>query len=150
MLIKEIKPVSVLYFTQKTTLNGLGQYVRTVARQLYREACRADLEVTGPIYWLYYGMDGQPDTEFTLEIALPVTEPNAYAGEFSTKALPSFRCVSGLHTQAWEEMPETYGQLISELTAHGCTMNGICREVYVQMDFKTPGNNVTEVQIGIE
>jgi effector-binding domain-containing protein len=150
MLIKELNPLFVLYFTKKTTLNGLGPYVRTIARQLYREASRADLEVTGPIYWIYYGMDGQPDTEFTLEIALPVTEPDAYAGEFLIKKLPFFRCVSGLHTGAWGNMSETYGQLIGELTARGCTMNGICREVYVQMDFSTPGNNVTEVQIGIE
>ena len=150
MLIKETKPLTVLYFTQKTTLSGLGPFVRTIARQLYQEACRADLEVTGPIYWIYYGMDGQADTEFTLEIALPVTHPEAYAGEFQTKKIPSFRCVSGLHTGAWEKMPETYGQLIGELMAHRCTMSGICREVYVQMDFTTPENNVTEVQIGIE
>jgi len=149
MQTKEVKPMRVLYATHQTSINGLNQYVRVVARRLYQEACRADLEIVGPVYWIYYGMDGHPDTEFTLEIALPITESNGYSGEFHTKELPAFRCVSALHTQAWEKMPETYGQLIGALTAQGATMSGICREVYLHMDFNAPENNLTEVQIGI-
>ncbi|MES2731978.1 MAG: GyrI-like domain-containing protein [Bacteroidota bacterium] len=149
MLTKEINPMTVLFFTTKTSLAGLNKHVRVVARQLYAEAVQADLEVAGPIYWIYYGADGKPDTEFTLEIALPITEVNGYAGQLQTKQLPAFRCVSALHTQPWDKLSDTYGQLIGELFAHGHAMSGICREIYIHMDFHTPENNVTEVQIGL-
>lgn len=150
MPINEINPMMVLYFSTQTTLRELNQYVRTVARQLYKEACRADLEVAGPVYFIYYGADGKPDTEFILEIALPITPVAGYAGEFQTKQLPFFRCISTIHGGDWSKISETYGKLIGELLADGHTMNGVSRELYLHLDFQALENNITEIQVGIQ
>jgi effector-binding domain-containing protein len=46
-------------------------------------------------------------------------------------------------------MPDTYGKLIASIQNNGYQMNGICREIYIHMDFNNPQNSITEVQIGI-
>jgi effector-binding domain-containing protein len=150
MQIQRINPMNVLYYQKRTTLKEMSQYVRVVARQLYTQAQESGLEVTGPVYWIYYGMDGNPETEFTLQIALPVHQCKPATGEFACERLAAFSCASALHTDVWEKLPQTDGKLIGEIQINGYRMNGICREIYIHMDFNNPENSITEVQIGIQ
>jgi effector-binding domain-containing protein len=150
MIIKRINPMNVLSFQKRTTVTQMLQYVRVVARRLYAQAYEHDLEITGPVYWIYYGMDGKPDTEFTLQIALPVQVCTPLSGEFTCQRLEGFTCISALHTDVWENLPQTYEKLIAHIQQNGYQMTGICREIYIHMDFDQPLNSLTEVQIGIE
>ncbi len=148
MEIKTHPPMKVLYSTHQTTINELSQFVGTVVKQLYREAANNDVLVSGPAYWIYYGMDGKPDTIFTLEIAIPIQGPMK-TSLFATKELPAFKAASHVHETAWMKMPETYGQLMQFISTNNLQMTGICREIYWNIDFETPENNLTEIQIGI-
>jgi effector-binding domain-containing protein len=150
MQVKKTSPMNVLSVEKRTTITQLSQYVRVVARNLYAQAHESGLEVTGPVYWMYYGMDGNPQTEFTLKIALPVHQCKPVPAEFACERLDAFTCVSALHEDVWEHMPQTYEKVIGWITGNGYQMNGICREIYIHMDFDTPQNSLTEVQIGIE
>lgn len=149
MQVKNIPPMTVLFDSKKTTIAGLSDHVRIIARKLYQEAIQRGAEITGPIYWCYYGMDGNPTTEFTLEIALPVSAETPNTGEFKFKTLSKFRCASVLHTGAWDRLSETYGSLISGVQAQKLHMNGLFREAYINIDFDHPENNFTEVQVGL-
>lgn len=139
----------VIFFTTRTTLKDLGQFVATVAQQLYAEASAQALLPTGPLQWVYYGADGKPDTEFTLEIALPVSGQLQRESLFLQKELPPFSCVSVFHFGAWDHLYETYDRVIDGIYAGGKRLNGICREQYHYMDFREPTNNITEVMIGV-
>ncbi len=149
MLIKETKPFNALVFRIETTLPQLRQYVGHVAKDLYREAARLELTVTGPICWTYYGIDGKPDTVFTLEIALPVQEKEVVAQGFEWQRMDSFRCVETRLEGSWEQLPQTYAELMNHLKANGLTMINQCRETYVNMDFDNCDNNITEVQLRV-
>lgn len=149
MQTKEIKPIVSLCFTTETTMNDMLKYVRVKANELHRSAIENNLEVTGPVYWVYHGMDGNPATRFTLEICVPVFVAEKYSGPFEIKHLPSFTSATEIHQGAWELMPQTYQKLIGEILQNGKTMTGTCREMYINMDFKNPENNITEIQIGI-
>ena len=69
MQIRTIQPMQVFCFETETSLRDISQYIRVVARQLYADAIKHELEITGPVYWIYNGADGQPDTKFKLTIA---------------------------------------------------------------------------------
>jgi effector-binding domain-containing protein len=148
MNIKTHPAMTVLYSTHQTTLGQLHQFVGTVAKQLYAEAVNNDVLVSGPVYWLYYGLDGQPDTVFTLEIALPV-QGKITASRFATKELPAFRAASHVHENAWTKIPATYAQIMQFIAMNKLKMTGEFREIYTNIDFENPDNNLTEVQIGI-
>lgn len=151
MQTKTIPPIHVLYFETETSLSKLMDYVRIVAHRLYREAIHKEMEITGPIYWIYNGADGNPDTQFNLTIALPVSanESPLTESEFKLKYLEPFNCISGHLYGSWEGLGKMYGELIAELGAKNLVMSGENRELYLNMDFQNPENNITQVQIGI-
>lgn len=151
MQTKTIPPIHVLYFETETSLNELMGYVRLVAHRLYREAIRKEMEITGPIYWIYNGADGNPETRFNLTIALPVSVYDAPLtdSEFNLKYLEPFNCLAGHLYGSWEGLGKIYNELISDILAKNLIMSGENREMYLNMDFQNPENNITEVQIGI-
>jgi effector-binding domain-containing protein len=147
MKIKTHPPLTVLYSTHRTTIQQLNQFVGTVMKDLYTEAANSTL-VSGPVYWIYHGMDGKPDTEFTLEIALPI-QGKFESSKFSIKDLPAFKTVTHVHEGAWEQLHATYGQMMQHIEANKIPMKDECRELYLNIDFQKPENNITEVQVGI-
>lgn len=152
MQIRTAPAMQVLYYRTKATLASLTTLVGNVAQELYEAAAQAKLLPSGPVYWFYFGADGQPHTEFTLEIAIPVNSKPATATNFEWKRTPAFKCIAVTHHGDWKQLGETYGKTMTWLTAQGLQMTGTkeCREMYINMDFENPVNNITEVQIGIK
>ena len=149
MEIKTLPPINVLYYSTETTLKDLGQYVFNVAKQLYTECCKTHILPTGPVYWVYYGADGNPDKVFTLEIALPVNHPPIASSLFKFKQLPAFKCIEAVHYGNWNELHTTYAQVVPALLAEGHTLSNCSREMYVNIDLTHPQNNITTLQIGV-
>lgn len=143
--------MQVLCFETPTTLREISQFVRVVAHKMYQVAIQNELEITGPVYWIYTGMDGNPETVFTLCIALPVSNHDTAldTSDFKLKQLETFHCVAEQHPGNWNQLGETYGSLIPGIISDGLVMSGQNREIYLHMDFDNPEANITEVQIGI-
>lgn len=140
--------MTVLYSTHRTTLAQLNQFVGVVVKELYTEAVHNGVLVSGPAYWIYQGMDGQPETVFTLEIAIPI-QGKITESKFATKDLPAFKAASHVHENAWTKMPATYAQIMQFIAMNNLCLTGEFREIYWNIDFDNPENNLTEVQIGI-
>jgi len=149
MQIKNVPPVNVLSFSARTTLADLDKYAITVPKQLYAEAARLGLMVTGPLHWKYLGADGKKDSLFTLEIAVPIERIRGIDTAYTLKEWPGIKCIAGVHEGEWDLFPETYGKVISWLMREGYTMSGESREVYLNIDMDSPAYNRAEVQIGI-
>jgi effector-binding domain-containing protein len=149
METKITKPITVLFYSEITNLSGLAKLVRVKANELHKEAIKNKMEITGPVYWIYYGMDGNPQTNFTLEIAIPVFCESHYDGNFQLKELPEFKCASMIHYGSWYDLPGSYGQLIGEVFKNNLALSGVSREVYLNIDFLYLERNITEIQVGI-
>lgn len=150
MQIKNVRPLNFLYFRTRTKLNELGRFVGIIARELHRDAALYDQEVTGPVYWNYTDVTGNPDHDFGLEIALPVAEiPVVYGGKFDIKRSNAFPCLSLLHEGSWLDMPSVYKQLYEFAREQELEITGQNREIYVNVDFTDPEANLTEIQLGI-
>lgn len=144
--------MQVLYFTTKTTLSTMHEYVLNMPAELYKEAVRLNLFIAGPQYWIYYGADGKPETEFTLEIAVPVNGKASGSSNFQLKKLPALNYVSAIHNGDWKELGKTYEKIIGSVYANHLSVLSTkeCREMYLNIDTENPSNNITEVLIGIE
>jgi effector-binding domain-containing protein len=149
MLIKTLPSMTVLFSSHLTTIGELGNFAGTAVKELYKHVVNLDLLICGPQYWFYHGLDGRPETRFTLEIAIPVYGRLPEGPPPSFKELPRFKCLSAIHEGPWEEMPQVYRQMMQHIGEKGLAMNGIISEAYLQIDFAAPENNVTEIQIGI-
>ena len=149
MQIKTHPPMKVLVATHRTTLATIHEHIGTVPRELYADAARQHLLVTGPNYWFYHGMDGKPETEFTLEIVIPISGVAENSAAFSYRELPGFKCLSTIHNGSWSKLGDTYGTLFQHISQNKLRAAGESREVYLNVDFSREENNLTEVQIGL-
>ena len=149
MEIKTTPPVKVMFFTTRTSLEELESFVLKVAEELYEEITKQQLIPTGPQYWTYHGMDGKPDTVFTLEICVPVNGAPKTESVFLYKELAAFKCAAVLHHGSWDNLSKVYGTAIPNIFAQQKQLNGFFREMYINIDLENPANNITEVQIGI-
>lgn len=141
--------MTVLFSTRQTTLEQLPSLAGTAVRDLYRYVADLDLLVCGPQYWFYYGVDAQPGTRFTLEVALPVQGkiPTALLPWF--KQIPAFRCLCSRYEGPWEGLAEEYRQMLQHIKDNQLNMNGIYAESFLHIDFEVPANQITEIQIGL-
>lgn len=147
-MIKQIQPISFLFFRTETTLAELGKFFH-IAPELYDEASALKLRVTGPIHW-HYSNFTNPADPFTLEIALPVADSLLeYDGTFHFKRTENFTCISIMHEGNWLEMGASYEQLVQHALASKLTPSGSNRELYMNVDFVNPSANVTEIQLGV-
>jgi effector-binding domain-containing protein len=147
MEIKEISSMNVFYKTFQTSLLEMSKYVLTTPTEMYNEAQKNDLKIIGPQVWIYQGMDGNPNTRFTLEIALPVIKP--IKNNLQIKELPAFKCAAIIHKGDWGNLKNSYEKIISEIYNSGNSMSNFCREVYTIVESPDSENNITEIQIGI-
>jgi effector-binding domain-containing protein len=150
MQIKEVKPISFLFFRTETTVNELAQFA-LVGQDLFREAVAYRLNITGPVHWHYFGFEGDFNKPFTLEIALPVGDVvESYDGKYHFKRTEPFKCVTHVHEGNWLDIPTSYGKLFQFIAENKLQPVAVNREVYVNVDFKDPDANTTEIQIGIK
>ncbi|HWB94365.1 MAG TPA: GyrI-like domain-containing protein [Puia sp.] len=149
MLIRTHPYMTVLYSTRQATLKELPSFSGSVVRELYRYVADLDLLVCGPQYCFYYGVDGRPETKFTLEVALPVQGniPTAVLPYF--KRIPAFRCLVSRFDGPWEGIAEEYQRMLQYISDNQLKMSGIYAESFLHIDFDDPANQITEIQIGI-
>lgn len=148
LLVKETEPFTALSFTTRATLRSLTQHSH-VPENLYHEADRLGLLPTGPIQYVYTGVNGDETNEFQLAIALPVLRAGNQPFGFSYQQFPAFRCASYNHTGSWADFPEVYDALFSQFYQEGYQNDGRVREMYAVVDLENPANCVTEIQVGL-
>jgi len=149
MNIKKLPSMNFFCLSTEATLLDLNKYVRVKASEIYAEAVKNNLEITGPVYWVYYGMDGNPETKFKLDIGVPVQESKTTSNGFSCKTFETMEFATCTHIGQWDKFSQSYANLIKEIMDAGRTINGLTREVYINIDFNNPENNLTEIQLGL-
>lgn len=148
-ILKHVKPINFLFFRAETTVKELSQFF-FVAPELFKEAIANNLTITGPVHWHYFDFMGDLEKPFTLEISLPVNEVvTDYDGKFHFKRTSDFKCVSLVHEGNWLDLPNSYEALMKFVQAEKLQPVAVNRELYVNVDFRFPEANTTEVQMGI-
>lgn len=118
--------------------------------ELMQKALELDLGIAGPQIWVYDGSDGNPNTEFELTIAIPVSKSTGDPGKFRFAGFPEFKCISEIHKGSWAQLGLTYQKLMPAIMQQGLSYTGISREVYLVCDFEKPENCITEIQIEVK
>lgn len=141
--------MTVIYSSHQTSIRELSSLVATAAKALYNRTAAEGLMVAGPVYWIYYGMDGNPETRFTLEIAIPVTGNDKADDIASSKELPSAQYLTTLHRGPWEKLEGTYTSMMEHAKTKNLVVDGVFREIYLNIDLANPENHIMVVQAGL-
>lgn len=149
MEIKEIAPFTVIFHSMRTTLATIVEDAGHLPEKIAEDASKAGLQITGPNMWIYDGADGHLEKEFTLNVAYPIASAAGYAGDFACKELPTYKCLSGIHTGSFDNVAETYKEMSEEAVRQGYAPNDWSREVYLNWVGHNAPENKTEIQLGI-
>jgi effector-binding domain-containing protein len=147
MEVMETESFSALVFKNRLTLKDLNQHVVGKADELHRLAISKGLSIAGPVYWIYNGSDGNPETLFELTIAIPVIGD---LQNIACEQVVRFKGLWQMYKGPWNEMGAVYGQLIQSAMQQNMKLTGECRELYLQVDLQQPENNLTFVGVGVE
>lgn len=136
----------------RTTHDTIVKDVGDLPEQLAGELFPAGLRPTGPMMFLYDGVNADPHNEYDLRIALPLSEADAarYKGAHETTRLEPFHFVEiVLHGDLADLGPKAYEPIITQINEAGLTMTGHSREIYQNFIDPASADNVTRIQIGV-
>lgn len=144
-----IKPaMTVLSHTVKTNMKNLEKQLH-IPEELYREAIECGMRVTGCNYWIYSDYSEDAQSDFTLEMALPVMTKGKKSKKFVLKKLAPYKCVTHLHQGSWSEFKEVYPKFMEKIVNSGLKIGKSNREMYINCDFEEQKNCITEIQFEI-
>lgn len=149
MDIKEISPLTIFYYETEATIPSLGNLAQEINPQLMQKVEELGLQIQGSLLYVYYGMDGKPETKFRVQMALPVAESKSDQGNFKFRTTEAFRCATTIHEGAWSKFGDTYEKLIGEIMQGGHQMTQEIREIYHVMQAPESSENQTEIQVGL-
>lgn len=140
--------MTVLSKVVRTTFENLEKNIEQFPTEIVQEAVKAGLHPSGPQYWIYKWETCVMQEEFELKICLPVaTFGNSFASEkFNLEKLEEYVHVKKTHVGDWAKLGESYEALTEEMKSINVELGKTCREVYINCDFETPTNNITEIQ----
>jgi effector-binding domain-containing protein len=147
---KNVEKTNVFMHTMQSSLATMGTDIGDITSEMMAKASDLALEITGPQIWQYTGSDGKPDTQFKLDICIPIKEFKGDAGKFMFGVLPELIVVAEIHKGAWDKLGNTYMKVMGEMTRKAMFSTRVTREVYMVCDFVNPENCVTEIQIEIQ
>lgn len=146
---KQLNPIRVLKHTLRSTLKTLLADTGQIPMELMQKAVAFGVDPLTPQVWQYSGSDGNPETQFQLDICIPIADAVGDPGKFQIDQLSSFKCLSQLHQGAWSNLGQTYQSMMVEMASAGLQSTFTSREVYLKCDMENEENCLTEVQIEI-
>ena len=148
--IRTIPPTLLLADSRRIKIPQIPEYAGKVTGKLEAKAKELGVKCVGPCVFLYFGADGNPNTEFELVVGVPVDVEKGTAGPFKFRTTAAYRCLSMDYKGGMPGIGAAWGQLYAEAQKRGLKLIHEGREVYHKWVEFESSENLTELQIGIE
>ncbi len=150
MEFKDVKPLTVFYHQEKTTLRKLMEVADREIPKMQEEAKKLGLEEVSPMQFRYLDCTSDIDKEFTLEIGMVVGEKKGnLEGLYDFKEWGPLSCASHIYKGDIRKIGEEYDKIFPEVLNSGREYNKEIREVYTRYIAPDSPENITEIQIGL-
>ncbi|MBC8107831.1 MAG: GyrI-like domain-containing protein [Anaerolineae bacterium] len=149
MRVQDYKETPYFYSSTETTLNQIGQVVPETLPKLFAAIKENNVEVTGPMIFVYHGATQDRDKPFKLEIGFTVAPGAKEAGDFKVRDLEPFHCASVIYSGPITQVGVAYQGLFTELFGAGLQPTGETREMYLYWESPESPNNVQVIMAGV-
>ncbi len=149
METKQIQSKQAVTRQMKTTLKTMTKEVEPIIEGLMQEVESSNLDQSGPLEFIYTGVNTDMEHVFDLEIAVPVATGSKDQDAVKTKNLPELKCVSTLFKGSMDEIDDVYKTIYTGLEQKGIIPTDTVREIYENWVSYSSKENVVEIQVGI-
>jgi len=147
---KEVAAIPVISLSTSATINTIMDAIGVLPDEIMQECQELGIEPMGPFVFVYRGCDGNKDTAFELEMAIPVKADLSYSGKYQFKTLEAFQFVEQRYTGPISEIESKgYVPLMAAMQEQGLLPGSVSREVYSNWVEPESAENIVELQIGI-
>ena len=149
--VQEHPAMHVVWVSTKSKLAGgrIAKDVGSLMAKLTPEVMAAVRPLSGPVI-IYEGNTGEPDTEFTVKLAVPVAAGTAAPAGFESAELPAYRAYTLVFSGPVSHLGKAYGMAYERLFQDGKFPEGSSREHVLYWEGEESPNNVSVIQIGIQ
>ncbi len=149
---KKIIPAQkALVKTVRTSLKNIVAGIGNWPDQLMADANKNGLSIAGAMVYIYKGCGDNPDTEFELQMCLPVVDCTSYKGAFEAKEIPEFPCVESIYVGSMPDLAQKgWATFMNEAASEHTNFSEEAREVYVQWFGFDSHENQVLLQMGLQ
>ncbi|MCG8670086.1 MAG: hypothetical protein MI867_11775 [Pseudomonadales bacterium] len=150
METKQTQPVNVIAVSKQATLKTIMADIGDLPEKLMADVNQQNLEMDGPMIFVYEGCTGDCESPFELKITQPVKNSSDYKGAYEVTTLEPFKCVERTYQGNMNDMgSKGYDPFIADIEKSGLTMTDQCREIYTLFEGPDSDSNLTELQMGV-
>lgn len=146
---KEVPSKLYLAIKKNLTLPEMQAFAQDILPKLCSEIEILGLKITGALEFMYFGIDGNPETKFDLIIAFPINRRGTESKLFEYYESEPFQCVHLDYKGSMKGIGEAWGAFVKTVVESGLPPTDQCREVYKNWVDDDSNENVTELQMGI-
>lgn len=148
---KHIPSKNYFTYVARTNMKDLPELAAVEVDKLYAASGELQLEINGPLEFIYFDAGADMEKEFLLEIALPVKETKLDMPlNYSLKKHEDFKCLSYIHKGDLTQLYSVYEKLYADMWNNSQRPTNQIREVYTKFVDMSSAENVTEIQIGLQ
>jgi effector-binding domain-containing protein len=150
--LKQIPAVPVISHRDRLTIPQIPSHSGPAIQSLIETLNRLGVSPAGgAMIYIYHGCDGNPATEFDLEICLPVPTGLTARVELpiELKSTLPFQCIAADYVGPMSGIGRAWMELVQEIKSSGRQPTEQSREVYKKWVGFDSAENVTELQQGI-
>lgn len=146
---KRVASRTILAESQVTSWDTMDDLVKRVMPDLPRTAAEEELQITGPMIFVYDGLSPE-DQRFRLTIGLPVETRRTRVGPYTTQQTDSAEVAYAYYRGDLDHLEIAYAHIIDAMRKRRLKVASQVREIYHEYYGPHSSANVVEVQIVID
>jgi effector-binding domain-containing protein len=150
MRVQELKGMTYLFVSSQTTLGQIGDEIRQSMDKIQPALKTGQVRPIGPALIIYHGVNGDPNTQFPLEVGFPVAPDTTAPDGFEVKKLETFRCASVLFSGSMQNIRHAYEAVYNDLQGAGLEPTEEGREAILFFEGPDSVNNVAMIEVGVK
>jgi effector-binding domain-containing protein len=144
--IEVVNTDSIFYLSLRDTANSetIGMKLGQGYAALQQEIKKQKLQMNGAPFAIYYS---DSESEFDMDIALPVNRPGKESGKIKAGILPPGKAVVAHYFGAYEKTPEGHRAIVKFIQKNNLTVGGPPREHYITDPMAEPDTSKWQTDI---
>jgi len=152
VIIKRVEPILVAGIHETIpNREAVGPTFNRIFDEVFAYAAQNGAVITGAAMDLWFDTEHKEEN-MEVEACAPIAKPIPETDRVKVHTLPALESVaSAIHQGPFTLLPSAFDAVLRWIDANGYTVNGPCREIYLEFDPKgNPEAWVTEIQLPVE
>lgn len=148
-----VPPLKGISIEKRLTRRDIRRFAYAHAKPMVELAKELGMKQRGPLFFIYKDANGDfdsVDTEFTLQIVVPVENEAEVRAPYQVVKIPQLKCYAVVFRGSMYRIEEAWDFLVDVAGGQKYELTGERREIFEEWYSFESKDNVTELQLGVK